>query len=104
MDNVELVTKLRLRQPQGKGYAEDYLYRLSVAYRKDTACSFRFRHQVQFGDRVGMCALMSIMLPSAIVSKTVFAVCCASFSRDCGSSEILAELPKTILETLGEFK
>ena len=34
-------------------YAEDYLYCLSVTYRKDNACSFRFRHQVQFGGQSG---------------------------------------------------
>lgn len=34
-------------------YAEDYLYRLSVEYRKDKACSFRFRRQVQFGGQSG---------------------------------------------------
>lgn len=34
-------------------YAEDYLYRLSVEYRTDKACSFRFRHQVQFGGQSG---------------------------------------------------
>ena len=34
-------------------FAEDYLYRLSVKYRKNKACSFRFRHQVQFGGQSG---------------------------------------------------
>ncbi len=34
-------------------FAEDCLYHLSVAYRKDKACSFRFRHQVQFGGQSG---------------------------------------------------
>ncbi len=34
-------------------YAEDYLYRLSVEYRADKACSFRFCHQVQFGGQSG---------------------------------------------------
>ncbi len=34
-------------------YAEDYLYRLSVEYRADKACSFRFRHQVRFGGQSG---------------------------------------------------
>lgn len=34
-------------------YAEDYIYQLSVKYRKDKSCSFRFRHQVQFGGQGG---------------------------------------------------
>lgn len=34
-------------------YAEDYIYRLSVRFRKDKRCSFRFRHQVQFGGQSG---------------------------------------------------
>lgn len=34
-------------------YAEDYIYQLSVRYRKDKNCSFRFRHQVQFGGQSG---------------------------------------------------
>ena len=34
-------------------FAEDYIYQLSVKYRKDKACSFRFRHQVQFGGQSG---------------------------------------------------
>lgn len=34
-------------------YAEDYIYQLSVKYRKGKACSFRFRHQVQFGGQGG---------------------------------------------------
>lgn len=34
-------------------YAEDYIYYLSVKYRKNKACSFRFRHQVQFGGQSG---------------------------------------------------
>lgn len=34
-------------------FAEDYIYQLSVKYRKNKACSFRFRHQVQFGGQSG---------------------------------------------------
>ncbi len=32
---------------------EGCIYRLSVKYRKDKTCSFRFRHQVQFGGQCG---------------------------------------------------
>jgi len=34
-------------------YAEDYIYQLSLKYRNDKSCSFRFRHQVQFGGQGG---------------------------------------------------
>lgn len=34
-------------------FAEDYIYRLSVKYRKDKHFLFRFRHQVQFGGQSG---------------------------------------------------
>ncbi len=33
--------------------AEGYIYQLSQKYRKDKTCSFRFRHQVQFGGQSG---------------------------------------------------
>lgn len=34
-------------------FSENYIYQLSVKYRKDKACSFRFHHQVQFGGQCG---------------------------------------------------